>query len=128
MNMKNYNPSMEESVMSDINEMFHGDKYDDGKLERLSKMRNICREVAEIDSSVSAPMIPFTTESRNASVKLELKNPFWTARKGVRQRIALLFDLADDTAVAIVDGTDTIRMTFGVQDMWVEWHYDDPIK
>jgi uncharacterized pyridoxal phosphate-containing UPF0001 family protein len=38
----------------------------------------------------------------------------------------VLFAMSDDAAIAIPEGTDIIRITFGIHDMWKEFHYDEP--
>lgn len=115
-----------DKITTDINEFFVGDEIDKEKLERLNRMRDICQEICEKERGVSAPLFPFSNRNRNGMVKLEMKNPFWTFSPAVTKRIAALFSLADDAAVAIPEGTDIIRFTFGIHDMWTEFHYDEP--
>lgn len=115
-----------DKITTDINEFFVGDEIDEEKLARLRRMRTICREICEKESGVSSPLFPFSNRDRNGMVKLEMKNPFWTFSAAITKLIAALFSLADDAAVAIPEGTDIIRFTFGIHDMWNEFHYDEP--
>ena len=128
MSMKNYKPTEEEMLTSDINEMFHGEKLDDEKMKRLNKMRKLCREIADGEDGVSAPMVPFSDHERCATVCLETRSPFWTFAPAIVKRLSVLFSLADEVAIAIVEDTDIIRISCGILDMWTEWHYDDPIQ
>ena len=115
-----------DKIDTDINDYFVGDEIDQEKLERLNRMRDICREICEKESGVAAPLFPFSNRERNGTVKLEMKNPFWTFSAAVMKRVAALFSMSDDAAIAIPEGTDIIRITFGVHDMWKEFHYDEP--
>lgn len=106
-------------------EHFKGLDINMDKLERLNKMQTLCREISERDDGIKNRFKPFTTKDKNASVALDIENPLWTFDKEIVKRMETLFSMADGVAVAIVDGTATIRMTFDVLDMWDKSTFDD---
>ena len=114
-------------IMDDT-EHFLGIEIDEKKQERLNTMREICREIAEIEPQVKNPYEPFDNRSRHAMVTLEMESPFWTLNKRVPTLLADLMKLTDDLSICVVDGTDTIRVMCSVQDMWAKFGYDNDME
>ncbi len=125
MNLENYTPTLEEAVMTDINERFRGDRYDMEKLERLNRMRRLCREIAEAERGVSMRPCPLSDRSRNGMVGLDMPRVILMTAPGVLKRLAALFPLADDACVSAAADDGVVRLTFCVRDMWTRWHYDE---
>ena len=110
----------------DDTEHFLGIEINETKMERLNKMRDLCREIASRDRSITAPFHPFSTKEKNASVFLEITSPLWTFDTTITKKLAELFSLADGFAIAEGDGS--IRITFDILDMWDKFGYDNDME
>lgn len=110
----------------DNTEHFLGIEINEKKMERLNKMRSLCREVASRDSGITAPFNPFSTKEKNASVFLEFTSPLWTFDTTITNKLSELFSMADGFAIAEGDGS--IRITFDILDMWDKFGYDNDME
>lgn len=105
-------------ALIDAAENFRGTELDETNLNRLNRMRGLCRSIAEAEPRIKNPFTPFDNTCRHASVTLETGNPFWTFDARVTKALPELLSLSDDFSVCIVDGTETIRLMCSVHDMW----------
>lgn len=115
-------------ALEDDIEHFLGIELNEEKMERLNAMRDACRRIAELEPQISNPFYPFDNKQRNASVKLETKNPLWTFNPDAIRLLSELFSLADNVSICVVDGTDTIRIMFSITDMWSKFGYDNDLE
>lgn len=118
---KNKKADFEERVFGDANERFVGDVFDDEKMKEYTKLRNICLEITRIDHSVKHNYIPFSNRSMNALVSLEFPSVFLCGNAKVIRRLSAAFAIADDVWTSTLTGG--LCITFGIRDMWTEFHY-----
>lgn len=115
-------------ALEDDNEHFLGIELNAEKMAKLNEMRGLCAELADKESGIRHRFRPFTDKDRHGSVALELKSPVWTFNLAVTGLLSQLFEMADGFAAAIVEGTDTIRLTFDVRNMWTKHGYDNDME
>lgn len=123
MSKKNYTPDMEESVMTDINERFVGDVINEEKLKKLNGIRELCRKIAERDHDIKYTARPFSNRNQNGMVILDFPSVVFCTDDGVMKRLSDAFYAAESVAFSTLGGN--LRITFGVRDMWNEYHYED---
>ena len=112
----------------DDTEHFLGIELNEKKMERLNKMRDLCRRIAEAEPQIRNPFDPFDNRRRSGSVRLEARSPFWTFSGEAVKLLSELLSMADDVAVCVVAGTDTLRLTCSISDMWDESGYDNDME
>lgn len=118
-------PEIEDTIFGDKNERFFGKNIDTEKLARLVKLRKICKQITGMERDVSVTARPFGNRSRNGAVMLDLpKEVFFTDDKRIVDCFAELFRLSDDFTTSTMG--DTLRLSFGVHDMWLDYEYDEP--
>ena len=102
---------------------FVGDEIDPAKMERLNKMRDICREISEINSRIKYPFSAFDNRSVNAYVRLQFPLMMFIDNKDIIKRIEHLVSASDDMAIAILENGEAIQLSFGIRNMWNKFHY-----
>lgn len=112
----------------DDTEHFLGIEINEKKMDRLNRMRDLCRRIEEAEPQIRNRFDPFDNRRRSASVILEARNPFWTFNSAVVKLLSELVSMADDIAVCIVEGTDTLRLTCNISDMWDKSGYDNDME
>lgn len=115
-------------MIEDDNEHFLGIEINEDKLNRLNKMRELCRNIAEIEPQCSNPFYPFDNKRSNGAVKLEMHTPFWTFEPRVITMLSELLSMADDVSICAIEGTDTIRIMCSVHEMWNKHGYDNDME
>ena len=106
-------------------ERFVGDEIDEAKMLRLNKMRNICREICELNNRIKAPFTPFDSRSINSGVKLLFPTRIYINSTEIVKKIASLYEYADTATVALLEDGSAIQLYFIVNDMWVKYHYKE---
>ena len=114
--------------IEDDNEHFLGIDLNEEKMQRLNAMRDLCVAIADKERGIKNRFRPFTNKERHGSVSLELKSPVWSFDPTVAKLLSKLFAMSDGFAATIVEGTDTIRLTFDVRDMWTQHGYDNDME
>lgn len=102
---------------------FRGDVMDDDKKARWDKFNRYCDDIAKMNSTAEHPLIPFSTNSRNAIAQVLFPEVNFIEDQRVIKRMAAMMTEADDLVLAV--GEDgRIAVSFGIRDMWREFHYD----
>ena len=116
-------PTDEERLFDDANERFHGDVLDEKKMDRLNRLRAVCRAVSDAEPSIKFTAYPFSDRSQNGMVILDFpKVMFCTSRQAI-SAISQAFALSDDITTTTLAGN--LRISFGVHNMWSDFHYDE---
>ena len=114
-------------MLEDDTEHFLGIEINENKLNKLNTMQRLCREIANRDSGIANRFRPFSTNDKNASVSLDIKNPLWTHDAVIIQTLSELMGMADGFALATCED-GTMRMTFNILDMWDRFGYDNDME
>ena len=109
-------------MMLNANKHFYGAVLDEAKMARLNTLRNLCREVAEIEPSIKYTYTFFDNTTRNGAVKLDFPMLSFNQKLGVLENLSALFETADAFVLSGM-GENRIRLTFLIHDMWQ--HGDD---
>ena len=111
---------------NDDNEHFLGEVLDEKKMERLKKIRTMCREIAEAEPEISAKFMPFSNESRNGTASLIFPQLLFCANDKVNGKLSDVFHLSD--AFVITAMGERIKLSFIVHDMWTKFGYDNDME
>ena len=98
------------------NEEFWGDDLNTEKNERLTRMREACIKLAEIDHSIKHKYMTFDNSNRNGTVQIVFPGIYFSPDKRVTDVLAKLCADADHVWLSSTNGK--ITMTFAVEDMW----------
>jgi len=115
-------PTEEEMIFGDANERFRGDVLDGAKAERLNRLHEICTAIAKRDKGLKYKEQAFSRESRNGTLILDFPSVWVGLDEETNRLLSRLFAEADDVGISTLGGR--LRLSFGVQDIWAEFHYD----
>ena len=118
---KNKKADFNERVFGDANERFVGDVLNEEKMKTLTKLRAVCREISEREPRIKYTAQPFSNRSENAFVALDFPKVLFCADAAVLNRISEACAIATDICTSTLTGG--LRITFGINDMWTEFHY-----
>ena len=105
------------------NEAFVGDVLNEKKMERLNTLKYFCKELVKAEPHIKYDETLLDNWSRNGTVSLIFPTVIYIDDARVQTIMAGLFKMADDYVISSLGG-DCITMTFGIHDMWSEFHYD----
>lgn len=108
---------------NEYNESFRGTKIKPDKLQRLNSMKYMLKQLHEADDRIETPFVPFDNQCRNATVKITIPYVYFSTNRRVQTTMAALFSAADDVAFTSLGG-ESIGITFGIHDMWEEYHHE----
>ena len=120
--MKKRDATSYEKMFTDVNELFVGDELDQAKLDKLNRLRDLCREIAETEEGIRARVFPFSNANRNGMAGLDFRKFAFCSNRKVMRTLAQVLASADDFSLSAAD--DGVRMCFGIHDMWEHFHYD----
>ncbi len=109
--------------MAAYNDAFRGDVVDEEQMKRLDKLRRLCMDISGMNEHIESPFFVFDKYTRNGTAGIKFGNSEWVFDKEIMARIAELFASADDFCISCLGG-DGISLTFGVKDMWSEYHHE----
>ena len=100
--------------LGEENENFIGEDLNEEKEKRITRIGELCEQIAEHEPYTSARLFPISERSRNAMVSLDTRR-FLFDRETL-DKLSEILRLADDVSFADLDGAT--RISFGVRDMW----------
>lgn len=109
-------------LCAEENERYVGDVLDESKMNRLNKMRALCRNAAESDPQIGVKTLPFSNRSRNGTAMLLLPSAFFCADRCALRSVSEAVALAD--ALTVVSVGEQLRVSLIVLDMWSEYHLE----
>ena len=105
------------------NEAFVGDVLDERKMAKLNRLKSYCRELVKLEPHIKYDETLLDNWSRNGMVTLHFPTVIFIDNSMAQTIMEALFRVADLYVVSSLAG-DRITMTFGIRDMWSEFHYD----
>lgn len=112
-----------DKVFGDANERFVGEVLNEEKMKALTMLRKICADLAERDRQIKYKAYPFSNRSQNGTVILDLPQVAFCTDKRVMRGIADALSIADDVGTSVLG--NGLRISFGIQDMWKDFHYEE---
>ena len=112
---------MEEQL--DYNETFRGDKINEEKLEKLNKMKKLCKHLAMIDPRIEAPFMPFDKTCGDGMAQISLPRLCVMRDRDEQHVIAYLIDTSDEVVFSAVN-EDRVLISFILFGMWDEFHHE----
>ena len=110
----------------DSSAAFRGDELNTEKMERLTLLRQRCREIAELAPEIKSPMIVFDNTCRNGTAQLLLPVVFMLEEGRAKGLLSLLMVEADDVIFSAAGG-EHIAISFSVLNMWNKIHFEEAI-
>ena len=107
----------------DNNEHFLGEDLDQGKLNRLNRIKSLCLEISGMDNRIQYTAYPFDNRSRNGFAILDLPKLLFCTDEKLIRRLADLFYASDFVSLSTLSGA--LRISCGIHDMWSKWGYDN---
>lgn len=98
------------------NEEFWGDDLNEEKNERLTRMREACIKLTEIDRDIKHKYQTFDNSNQNGTVQIVFPGIYFSPDKRVTDVLSKLCEDADHIWLSSMNGK--ITMTFAVADMW----------
>lgn len=120
-----HKPIDEESIFDD-DELFVGETLNDRKMDQLVALRELCLDISNAEPSIKYDAYPFSNHSQNGIVILDFPEILFCASRRVMVRLSKAISLADDITMSTLGGG--IRFSFGVQNMWADFHFEDVKK
>ena len=107
-------------------ENFRGTVLDEGRMAVLGKMKSKAAMVVSLShGEIWCVPTAFDNHCKTASVIIRGEHPIVILDTRISKLIAELWNMSDDVAVAIPDGTHDIQMCFSIWDMWKEWRMEN---
>lgn len=120
--MVNNEDELYDAIYGDLNERFVGDELDESKLVRIERIRDYCKMIEKMDYTISAPLTQCGKKSRNWTASLAFPGVTFLSDRKLLFVLSELVKQSDDMAIATVG--ETIKITFGVHEMWSRYHYE----
>lgn len=110
-------------AQAEHNEAFVGEVIDNEKKQLFDAMDKVCRKLEKTDQAIKYRYTPINNRSKNGMLLLDFPKVYCSSNKQVLEIISTLLEAADDFGVSTLG--DKCVISFGVQDIWSEFHYDE---